>query len=143
MDKKISKQILKRFDRLEARVNTLEQKTLTIQGQSTELPNKKSKTLTLPELIRDKKFENGQQKITVIVGYFEKIKSVTPIKERDIKEGWQEGKFEGRYNPNLLSRANRDGLIRDLSKLDGDGYDLSQSGERFFEEFLKQESKSE
>lgn len=89
------------------------------------------KTITLPELIRGKNFKSGQEKLAVIVGYLEKISHKEAINEADIKTGWKEGKFNGKYNPNFLSRAIKDGLVR---KIDG-SFDLSQSGETFFNNF--------
>lgn len=115
---------LKRIERLEKAVF----KTANVSMQRSK------KAQTLPELARNRTLKNGQQKIAIIVGYNEKIKEMQKIKRKDIKQGWKDGKFDGSYSDELLRRTIRDGLIRDLR----DGiYDLTQSGEIFFETFLK------
>ena len=93
-----------------------------------------SKPLTITALARKDNVKNGQQKLTAIVGYYEKILEKDKITESDIKEGWKDGKFTGAYANVLLQRAIKDVLIRDLK--DGT-YDLTQDGENFFETVLK------
>ena len=93
-----------------------------------------SKPLTITALARKDNVKNGQQKLTSIVGYYEKILKKDKITEADIKEGWKDGKFIGTYANSLLQRAIKDVLIRDLK--DGT-YDLTQDGENFFETILK------
>lgn len=93
-----------------------------------------SKPLTITALARKDNVKNGQQKLTAIVGYYEKILKKDKITESDIKEGWKDGKFTGTYANVLLQRAIKDVLIRDLK--DGT-YDLTQDGEIFFETILK------
>lgn len=94
------------------------------------------KEITLPELVRNKKFKNGQQRVAVVVGYIEMVVGKKEIKLKDIKDGWMEGKLEGTFVDTLLRRAIKDGLVR--HKKDGT-YDLSQTGESFFSGFLNQE----
>lgn len=122
------KKNLKRIERLEKAV---------FETADVSVPRSK-KPQTLPELARNRTFKNGQQKIAVIVGYHEKIKAMQEIKKENIKQGWKDGKFDGSYSDELLRRSIRDGLVRDLK----DGiYDLTQSGEDFFETFLKPQIK--
>jgi hypothetical protein len=94
-------------------------------------PGKTLKAITLPELARSKKAVNGQQKVAIVVGYYERITRKDPITKNDIKEGWKEGKFPGSFADVLVHRAIKDGLIRDLKGK----YDLSQTGEDFFDDF--------
>lgn len=120
------------FDKLEdheKRICTLEKDAPSKMRQSL-LDTKK--IITLPELIRGKKLGSGQEKVAVIVGYCEKITQKQSINGVDVKSGWKEGKFDGKYDPNFLARAIKDGLVR---KIDGN-LDLSQSGENFFDNFL-------
>lgn len=93
----------------------------------------KNKMRTLPEIIKGKDFKSGQEKVAVIVGYCEKMQKVQTIKESNMKEGWKLGKFDGKYNPNFLARAIKDGLVRNI---DGN-LDLSQIGEKFWDLFIK------
>ncbi|WKZ26098.1 MAG: hypothetical protein QY322_02185 [bacterium] len=93
----------------------------------------KVKELTITELVKGEKFHSGQKKIATIVGYCEKILKLEKIDEGKIKNNWVNGKFDGKYRSNFIERAVGDGLIRDLE--DGT-YDLSQTGESFFEELL-------
>jgi hypothetical protein len=124
MEEKEIKEILLRIDRLEKVVFGKSDNTLTSKG---------GKQLTLPELARKKILKNGQQKIAIIVGYYEKIQGKKDIQRKDIIQGWKDGKFVGSYSDVLLDRAIVDGLIRDLK--DGT-YDMSQSGENLFSEFI-------
>jgi hypothetical protein len=96
------------------------------------------KGLTLPELIFGKKFNNGQEKIALILGYMEKFDNKKGIKEIDIQQGWKDGKFDGSYANEFLRRATKS-LVRDLK--DGT-YDLSQTGEQFFDNFVKQDGRA-
>ena len=91
-----------------------------------------AKGTTLVEVIHGKDFKSGQEKIAVIVGYAEKIAKKEQIREADLKQGWKDGKFGGKYNPNLLARAISDRLVRNIE----DNLDLSQTGEKFFNDFL-------
>lgn len=102
--------------------------------ESPQPPKKQGKQPTLPELIKGKKFKNGQQKVCVIVAYYEKYGGKTSVTEGEVTQGWRDGKFDGAYARTLLDRTIADGLVRDLK--DGT-FDLSQSGEEFYEEFVK------
>lgn len=93
----------------------------------------RNKMRTLPEIIKGKDFKSGQEKVAVVVGYYEKMQKVQAIKEPSVKEGWKLGKFDGKYSPNLLARAIKDGLVRNI---DGN-LDLSQTGEKFWDSFTK------
>ena len=117
------------FEKLVARVEKLEK-----QFRVHSPVQKRGKQRTLPELIKGKAFKNGQQKVCVIVAYSEKYLGKSSVGKEDIVQGWRDGKFNGSYDKTLLERAVSDGLVRDLK--DGT-YDLSQSGEEFYEEFMK------
>jgi len=132
MTNKNIKQILNKLEDHEKRIRVLEVGKSKADGQLTTHVDVQ-KQLTLAELIRGKSFKAGQEKVAVIVGYYEKILHKEAVKEADIKEGWKKGKFDGKYSPNLLARAIKDGLVRNI---DG-SLDLSQTGEKFFENFLK------
>jgi len=123
----------------ERRILSLEDK-----NTSTRMANPttkiQQKQITITELIKGKEFKSGQEKITIIVGFCEKILKMQSIKESDIKTNWIKGKFDGKYRSNILGRASRDGLIRDL---ENGTYDLSQTGEKFFEEFIKRDDKQD
>lgn len=120
----------RRLASLESRVQKLE----GVLEKPTTIPSPGiSKQITLPELIRGKQFKSGQEKVAIIVGYNEKIVKKTPLKESDIREGWRIGKFDGKYDGKLLSRCLKAGWVRNI----GGNLDLSQSGETFFDNFLK------
>ena len=70
----------------------------------------------------------------VIVAYHEKHVGKTSITEGEITQGWRDGKFVGAYARTLLDRSIGDGLVRDLK--DGT-FDLSQSGEEFYDGFIE------
>lgn len=95
--------------------------------------NRKQKTLR--EIIKGRKFKNGQQQIAVIVGYHENILGVL-IHTDNIKTEWNNAKITNKYNKTFIDRA-KDELIRVRS----DGTcDLTQTGEELFEKFLQNES---
>lgn len=123
----VLKKIISRVEVLEEKVQSIE-KNLKVP---TPFIKKKQKALTLAEVIRGRKFNSGQEKIVVIVGYYEKILKKDPIREADLKEGWKVGKFDGKYSPNFLTRSAT--WVRNIDS----NLDLSQTGERFFEDFLK------
>jgi len=115
---------------LYARIEQLEK-----QLQSPQAPHKQgSKQRTLPELIKGKKFKNGQQKVCVIVAYYEKYAGKTSVTMDEIAQGWRDGKFDNTFARTLLERAVIEGFVRDLKD---STYDLSQSGGEFYEEFMK------
>jgi hypothetical protein len=95
----------------------------------------KGKAPTLPEIIKGKSFKSGQEKVAIIVGYYEKMLEHESIKDQNVKEGWKIGKFDGKYSPSFLARAIKDGLVRNI---DG-SLDLSQTGEKFWNSFVKQD----
>ena len=88
-----------------------------------------NKRLTLPELARRAKLSNGQQRVAAVVGYFEKLQGKDEVTMADLQQGWKDGKFPGSYAPVYLSRAIKDGLVRQKAK---GSYDLTQTGEDFF-----------
>ncbi len=93
------------------------------------------KQKTLREIIKGRKFKNGQQQIAVIVGYHENTVGAS-IHEDKIKIEWSNAKMTNKYSKNFLDRA-KDELIR----VHPDGTcDLTQTGEDFFDKFLKNES---
>ena len=86
------------------------------------------------ELVKGRKFKNGQEQIAVIVGYHEKIVNALLSKDK-IGTEWKEAKMERIFSAEFISRA-KGTLIR-ISK---EGLcDLTQSGEEFFDEFIKNE----
>jgi len=127
------KSVTDQLENHEMRILALEDKNKSTKVTNT-ITAGQQKQATITELIKGKKFKSGQEKIAVIVGYCEKILKLQPIREDDIKKNWVKGKFDGKYRSNIVERTSRDGLIRDIE--DGT-YDLSQSGESFFEDFIK------
>ncbi len=94
-----------------------------------------SKLITLAELVRDKEFKNGQEKVAAIVGYYEIELGKTSITNSDVQQGWRQAKFNGNYAPELMKRAVKDGLVNDY---DAKGnFVLTQSGEKFYNELTK------
>ncbi|MCP6720414.1 MAG: hypothetical protein KJI72_03825 [Patescibacteria group bacterium] len=129
MLKELNLKILKEMlDSLEQRVAILEKK-----GSLQSLPLSSNKVITLAELRRNVKIKNGQQSITIIIGYYEKILNQGAISPKVIEEGWLEGKFDGKYNSESLRRAIADGLVR---RQENSRYDLSITGENFFQSQL-------
>jgi len=123
------KDILKTLEDHEGRLCYLERSA--IEQMATPRSGKQK---TLREFVKGKKFKNGQQQIATIVGYYEQLLS-KPIHFDDIKVEWVNTKMTNKYDPNFLMRA-KDDLIR----VHPDGTcDLTQTGEDFFEEFLKNE----
>lgn len=95
---------------------------------------RKVKQITLREVVRGRKFKNGQEQIAVIVGYHEK-KLGSLIHKDNIKMEWINAKMTNKYNPNFLKRV-KDEFVR----VHPDGTcDLTQTGEELFEKFLKNE----
>lgn len=126
------KKILKQLEDHEKRIRVLEDKKGEPNLQIAKINNSK-KISTLAEVIRGKSFKSGQEKVAVIVGYYEQIVQKDSIKEIDVKDGWKAGKFDGKYSQNFLTRAIKDDLVRNIDSV----LDLSQTGERFFANFLK------
>lgn len=126
--------ILAQLKNHEERLRALESTT----GGTAPAPKGGKKQLTLPEVVKGKDFKSGQEKIAVIVGYYEKTLGTTPVTATSVKEGWRLGKFDGKYNPNLLARAIKDGFVRNIDE----NLDLTQTGEKFWEAFLKSDAGS-
>lgn len=125
MNKTDLEKIVERLERLEQAVFSTKissSKPLTV------------KNISLPELIRKRTLQNGQQKVAVLVGYMEKIENKSQIAMADIKDAWRRAKFDGGFANVLVTRAVKDALIADYSS-DGN-YVLTQTGERFWEEQL-------
>jgi hypothetical protein len=134
--------ISQKLDALIASVNSLHSKVDALAGRSvtpvstpTITFKSPGKNITLAELARRGTLANGQQRVAAIVGYFEKIAGKEEILASDIQQGWREGKFTGDYAAVFLSRAIKDGLVRLKQK---NAYDLTQTGEDFFEALFNQ-----
>lgn len=124
--------ILKHLSGHEERIRALEGPSNT---QVARTNSKKGKQITLREVVKGRQFKNGQEQIAVIVGYREKELG-TMIHKDKIKSEWINAKMMSKYSPNFLNRA-KDDLIRVHSN---GTCDLTQTGEEFFEKFLKNES---
>lgn len=124
-------------DDVEQRLKNLEEavfgtgKTSSPQGVSSK------KVIALSQLSRSGLLKNGQLKIAAIVGHSEMILNTTPISMSEIKRHWTQAKFVGKCDPKQLERAIVDGLIREPET---NLYDLTQKGEDFFGELLKEGS---
>lgn len=124
------KQIFKKLEDHEMRIRSLEGKK---EEHIDNPPSSSTKEVTLAEVIRGKNLKSGQERVAVVVGYYEKITKKTEINTEDIKKGWVQGKLKGKFRTNLLDRAVSDGLVRDL---ENGKFDLSQTGEDFFEKLI-------
>jgi len=113
---------------LESRVSALEERIFSTNTSSVSVGGKER---TLREIVKGKKFKNGQEQIAAIVGYHEKILGQCIAKEA-IKNAWQSAKMNGAFAAIYLTRA-KDTLIRIL---DDGTCDLTQTGEEFFEALL-------
>jgi hypothetical protein len=131
MNQDINKQILKKINEIEKRLEHLENAQVT----STTIKKNEKKQKTLREVVKGKKFHNGPEKIAVIVGYYEKILG-SLIHKSKIKDEWINAKLDGTYKTNLLKDAEGE-YIRVLSSGE---CDLTQTGEEFFDKFLKNKS---
>lgn len=123
----INKQIFERLEKLE--------KTVFSDTAKKSLVEQSQKPRTLPELIRGKNISSPSKKVAIIVGYKEKIIVAGHSSKQDIRQGWIDGKFTGMFRTNLIELAVKSGLVR---KVGNNTYDLSQSGEQFFADFLGQ-----
>lgn len=125
---------------IEDRFKNLEKRLIIIEGEVKKLlllPEEdlpKRKDITLAELRRKSEIKNGQQSVALIIGYYEKVLKEEAIKPKDIESGWRDGKFSGKYNPNFLIRAIKEGLVRPQKE---GVYDLSGTGEDFFDAQIK------
>ncbi len=125
-------QIIKRLDDHEKRIRAFEGSGINT-SEKTNVGNGKQKTLR--EIVKGRKFKNGQQQVTVIVGYHENTIGVL-IHKDNIKTEWSVAKMTNKYSKNFLDRARGDFI-----RIHPDGTcDLTQTGEEFFEEFLRNES---
>jgi hypothetical protein len=122
---------------LQKRVERLEKAIFPVDGTSLAVGATK-KMKSLPELVKARPPQNGQQRVAAIVGYIEKMEKRTAIKLPDIKKGWAIGKFDGGFANVLVTRAVKDGLIADYNN-DG-SYVLTQSGESFWEQLNSAEA---
>ncbi len=101
----------------------------------TKLENVSQIPVVAREMIKGKKFNNGQEQVAVIVGYHEKLLG-SLIKRDSLKLEWDSAKITNKYNTEFINRA-KDSLIR----INAEGRcDLTQSGEDFFDNFVKNES---
>jgi len=132
MDKRISQQIEKRLDNHEKRIRALEGSEIIPSGKKSSGSEKQK---TLREIVKGRKFKNGQQQVAVVVGYYENTLG-TLIHKDHIKTEWNNAKMTNKYNKTFIDRA-KDKLIRVRSN---GTCDLTQTGEDFFENFLKNES---
>lgn len=126
------KKVMEKIEDHEKRIQKLERLSSV---DAMKISPKEKKQITLKEIVRGKKFKNGQEQIAVIVGYHEKILG-TLINEDSIKLEWINAKITNKYSTNFIDRA-KDVFIRVHPN---GNCDLTQSGEEFFENFLKNES---
>lgn len=127
-------QIAKIFTQLadhEARLKQLEGGTRSTAATTAMSVGSKQKTLR--ELVKGKKFKNGQEQIAAIVGYHERVLGQRIPKDK-IKKVWEDAKMNGIFSPVYFSRA-KDTLIR----VDRDACDLTQTGDEFFNRLLNNE----
>lgn len=115
----------------EARISALE--CSGIHSVTNTNPGSK-KRKTIQEIVKGRKFKNGSEKLAVIVGYHEKLIG-SLIKKGDLRKEWQDAKITGMYKTNLLDDASGT-YVRVLSN---EECDLTQTGEEFFDNFLKNE----
>lgn len=94
-----------------------------------------SKQRTLREIVKGRKFKNGQEQLAVIVGYHEVILG-NPTMKTVLKDEWLAAKMLSKYDAKFLERA-KDVFFRIHSD---NTCILTQTGEEFFDEFLKNES---
>jgi hypothetical protein len=132
MEKKQIEKILAQLADHESRLKQIE---TGLQSSPISYASPVGKQKTLREIIKGKKFRNGQEQVAVIVGYYEKILGQHITKDK-IKEEWVNSKMNGDFAAVFLSRA-RDTLIRIHAN---DMCDLTQSGEEFFDKLLYHES---
>lgn len=122
-----------KLDALLSSVQELHAKLDAMAGGSLAVPavaiTPSNKGMTLPELARKATLGNGQERITAIVGYYEKLQGRNEILIADLQQGWKDGKFSGAYASVYLHRALKEGLVRQRAK---GAYDLTQTGEDFF-----------
>lgn len=136
MEEKKLKEIQKKLADFETRLDRLE-KTFGDEVSENHKGKFRSKQKTLREIISGKKFENGQEQIAAVVGYHEQVMGKL-ITKNQIKEEWINAKMVNKFDSKFISRA-KDKLIR----IHPDKTcDLTQTGEKFFENLTKHESSS-
>lgn len=124
--------ILKQLENHEKRIHDMESSGAK---QSAKSGTVIAKQKTLREIIKGRKFKNGQQQIAIIVGYHENVLKEL-IHEDKIKTEWDNAKMTNKYSKNFLDRS-KDELIRIRPDKT---CDLTQTGEDFFEKFVQNES---
>lgn len=128
-------QIQKILERLEDH----EKRIHNIESSASKQPAKSDTTIgeqkTLREIIKGRKFKNGQQQIAVIVGYHENVlKELIHVDK--IRTEWDNAKMTNKYSKNFLDRS-----IDELIRIHPNKTcDLTQTGEDFFEKFIQNES---
>ena len=125
----------KQYKSVLAQLANHEARLASLEGGGAVQKIHEGKQKTLREVIKGRKFKNGQQQIAVVVGYYENMLG-TLIHEDKVKVEWENAKMTNKYSTNFLDRA-KDELIR--VRPDGT-CDLTQTGEEFFDKFLKNES---
>lgn len=120
-----------------AQIADHERRLKSIEGAAriTPTPSPNSKQRTLREIVKGRKFKNGQEQLCVIVGYHEMVVK-SPIAKTALKEEWLAAKMLNKYDGKFLERA-KDVFFRIHPD---DTCVLTQTGEDFFEQFLKNES---
>ncbi len=98
------------------------------------LPMGDNKQRTLRELIKGRKLNNGQEQLSVIVGYFEMVIK-KPVHKNALKSEWISAKMLNKYDASFLARAKNVFFTVDSS----DQCILTQTGEEFFEKFINNE----
>ena len=124
--------ILEQLKNHEKRINAMESSGAKQSAKSGTVVEKQK---TLREIIKGRKFKNGQQQIAIIVGYHENVLKEL-IHEDKIKTEWDNAKMTNKYSKNFLDRS-KDELIRIRPDKT---CDLTQTGEDFFEKFVQNES---
>ncbi len=120
-----------RLDSIEERLKKIEAVVFGNSNSHQEL--KKKKVVSLAELARRDSLKqvNGQQKIAIIVGYYELVLREAPVKPEVLRNAWKEGKFKGSYHPSFVQRA-----VGYLIRNQKGAYDLTQDGEDYFNQVI-------
>lgn len=135
METKQIREILSKLEDYERRLTQLE--GLPVAATAVSKIGKNHKQKTLREIVKGRKFNNGQEQIAIIVGYHEKILEKLVTKDQ-LKNEWTNAKIVNKFSSEFLSRA-KDVLVRVHPD---NKCDLTQGGEEFFDQFLKNESAS-
>ena len=123
-----------------AQIADHERRLKNIEGtpRTSATPPAGSKQRTLREIVKGRKFKNGQEQLCVIVGYHEVILK-NPAVRTTLKDEWLAAKMLNKYDGKFLERA-KDVFFRIHSD---DTCVLTQTGEDLFEQFLKNEPSNE